>query len=143
MTTFGKSLAAGKTYGSRRNSSTGWWDSLLDSSDSVSSKDPQLSAFGREGKCRTFRKSRSSLGSSSFSKMTACKYISRPCRRCSKTFGTQFLTCLDGISGVLIHFLSFLCKAWNSLYLFSTKCFLPFISTSILNTYTGKKNLKD
>ena len=34
---------------------------------------PQLSAFGREGKCRTFRKSRNSLGSSSFSRMTACE----------------------------------------------------------------------
>lgn len=33
---------------------------------------PQLSAFGREGKCLTLRKSRKSLGSSSFSKMTAC-----------------------------------------------------------------------
>lgn len=32
---------------------------------------PPLSAFGRDGKCRTFRKSRNSLGSSSFSKMTA------------------------------------------------------------------------
>lgn len=55
------------------NSSTGWWNSLLYSSDSVSSKDPQNSVFGREGKCWTFRKSRNSLGSSSFSRMTACE----------------------------------------------------------------------
>lgn len=33
---------------------------------------PQLSAFGRVGTCRTFRKSRNILGSSSFSKMTVC-----------------------------------------------------------------------
>lgn len=109
ITTFGKSsLALGKTYGSLRNSSTGWWDSLLDSSDSVSSKEPQLSAFGKEGTWRMFRKSRNILGSSSFSKMTVCKYNSKPCRRCSRTLGTQFLTCFEGISGVLMNFLS--CK---------------------------------
>lgn len=34
---------------------------------------PQLSAFGKVGTWRTFRKSRNILGSSSFSKMTVCK----------------------------------------------------------------------
>lgn len=37
--------------------------------------------------------------------------------------------------------LTFLWRAWNSLYLFSTKCFLPFISTSILKTCENKRLL--
>lgn len=46
-----------------------------------------------------------------------CKYVSKPCRRCSKTFGTQFLTCLEGISGVLIHFLSYKDRNRKKMYL--------------------------
>lgn len=43
-------------------------------------------------------------------------------------FWVQFLTCLDRISGVEVHFLSFLCTIWNLLK------FSPFISSSVLNT---------
>lgn len=81
---------------------------LTASSDAVSSKDPQLSLA--EMASVTHSGNQETVWAVLHLLKTACTYISKLVV-VVPGFWDPVLTCLDGIYGVLIYFLSHLCKA--------------------------------